>query len=123
MIKEISNIYRNITCLRIHESGDFYNQEYLERWKDIADYFPGLTFYTYTKSELTFEGAPDNMKFYMSADDSTTKEHLKWIASHSYPVAWTDTKWYTCKECDKKEGCLHCTHCMKGEEDVHFEKH
>jgi hypothetical protein len=36
--------------VRIHESGDFYNQEYLDHWKWIAILNPRKKFYAYTKS-------------------------------------------------------------------------
>ena len=38
---------------RIHESGDFYNQEYFDKWLKVITYFEGyenLTFLAYTKS-------------------------------------------------------------------------
>lgn len=38
---------------RIHESGDFYNREYMEKWINIANYFKdsnGIIFQAYTKS-------------------------------------------------------------------------
>jgi hypothetical protein len=35
---------------RIHESGDFYNQEYFNKWVVIANNFPEITFLAYTKS-------------------------------------------------------------------------
>ena len=36
--------------VRIHESGDFYNGEYLEAWMDVAKRMPNINFYAYTKS-------------------------------------------------------------------------
>lgn len=35
---------------RIHESGDFYSQEYLDSWKTIAKSFPNIKFLAFTKS-------------------------------------------------------------------------
>lgn len=40
---------RRILRLRIHDSGDFYSKEYLEKWLKIARENPGVEFYTYTK--------------------------------------------------------------------------
>jgi hypothetical protein len=42
------NGYKN--SIRIHESGDFYNQEYLEAWILVSDMLPNVFFYCYTKS-------------------------------------------------------------------------
>jgi len=36
--------------VRIHESGDFYSQKYLNSWKEIARQCPNKNFYAYTKS-------------------------------------------------------------------------
>jgi len=51
---------RNI--LRLHQDGDFYSQEYLEKWKTIARNVPEVTIYCYTKSfHLDWSGLPRNM--------------------------------------------------------------
>jgi hypothetical protein len=40
---------------RIHGGGDFYSQEYLDKWEQVMRRFPGIQFYAYTKSlHLTF---------------------------------------------------------------------
>jgi hypothetical protein len=36
--------------VRIHESGDFYNGEYLKAWMTVAKSMPKINFYAYTKS-------------------------------------------------------------------------
>lgn len=36
--------------VRIHESGDFYNNEYFEAWMEVAKSMPDINFYAYTKS-------------------------------------------------------------------------
>lgn len=36
--------------VRIHESGDFYSQEYADKWTNIALQLPEVQFYAYTKS-------------------------------------------------------------------------
>ena len=37
------------TIVRIHQSGDFISQEYLNMWIDIAKRYPHIMFYGYTK--------------------------------------------------------------------------
>jgi len=36
--------------IRIHVSGDFYNQKYFDAWLDVARMMPHIRFYAYTKS-------------------------------------------------------------------------
>lgn len=36
--------------VRIHQDGDFYSQEYLEKWKEVARLCPDVRFYAFTKS-------------------------------------------------------------------------
>ena len=38
-----------ITTVRIHSSGDFFNQEYINFWEGIVYQFPNIKFYAYTK--------------------------------------------------------------------------
>ncbi len=39
-----------VKAFRMHESGDFYSQPYVEKWAQIAEASPHIHFYTYTKS-------------------------------------------------------------------------
>ena len=53
--------------IRIHDSGDFCSQFYLESWMEIARCNPEKLFYAYTKSlHLDFSDAPDNMTIVQS---------------------------------------------------------
>ena len=40
---------KNIRTVRIHSSGDFFSQEYLNMWTSIVKDFPEYQFYAYTK--------------------------------------------------------------------------
>ena len=62
---------RGGTAVRIHDSGDFFSDEYLQAWLDIAELFPDVLFYTYTKEVPRFrrmvEGkAPTNFRWLFS---------------------------------------------------------
>ena len=63
------------TVVRIHESGDFYNQDYTNKWLEIARHFEGrnVTFMAYTKSVKFFVGKtiPENMTVRFSVWDDT----------------------------------------------------
>ena len=43
-----------LTTIRIHESGDFFSQEYVDMWIEIAGMFPDKSFYAYTKEDYEF---------------------------------------------------------------------
>lgn len=50
--------------IRIHDSGDFYSAEYLQKWIDFAKSHPAITCYAYTKSVSMVKAAgqlPDNL--------------------------------------------------------------
>jgi len=71
---EIVNKYKHkIKQVRIHESGDFYNQDYLDKWFMVAREFPSIKFHAYTKSfHLDFSGKPSNFVLIASFDKTTT---------------------------------------------------
>jgi len=72
MIKAIGSRPGKINMIRIHESGDFYSQAYLDKWIRIAGAFPDLIFYAYTKSfYLNFTGKPSNLILIASFDHTT----------------------------------------------------
>jgi hypothetical protein len=49
--------------VRLHDSGDFYSQEYLDGWATIAATFPNVIFYAYTKSlHLDMSKLPANLR-------------------------------------------------------------
>ena len=61
--------------VRIHVSGDFFNQKYFNAWVRIAKQFPHVLFYAYTKSLkywLEHQSIPTNLKLTASWDDSNS---------------------------------------------------
>lgn len=53
--------------VRVHDSGDFFSQAYLDAWSRIAREFPDKTFYAYTKSlHLDFNACPENLRITQS---------------------------------------------------------
>lgn len=64
-IADLKKIKQSI--IRIHDSGDFYSQKYLNSWVEIAKAYPEKTFYAYTKSlNLDFSSIPPNFKLVQS---------------------------------------------------------
>jgi len=59
----ISQIKRaKVKVFRIHESGDFYDQVYLDKWIEVAKEMGDVKFYAYTKSlHLDFRRVPPNL--------------------------------------------------------------
>ena len=73
MIQELKHYsFQSIDRLRLHSSGDFYSQEYLDNWKQIAYSVPDITIVAYTRSyQLDYSNTPDNLKLFYSLDSST----------------------------------------------------
>jgi len=46
---------RKPTHIRIHDSGDFYNRDYVLQWFEIVRKFSNVVFYAYTKSKMLFD--------------------------------------------------------------------
>jgi len=77
MIKALKR--RRYRALRIHESGDFYSQVYLNKWVGIIKALPEWIFWAYTKSHsLDFSEALKlpNLNLRYSVD-ATTKKYPK----------------------------------------------
>ena len=52
---EIKKVKKPFKYFRIHASaGEFYSQEYVDKWQKIAEKFPNITFYAYTKRMKNF---------------------------------------------------------------------
>lgn len=76
---------------RIHESGDFYNQEYVNKWLQIINYFKNdnrIVFVAYTKSVKYFDGVeiPKNFKLLASVWDDTKPENIEIIRRNHYKI-------------------------------------
>ncbi len=48
-VEDINRLHKSWTRIRIHDSGDFYSEAYLDAWLDIAKQCPDMEFYAYTK--------------------------------------------------------------------------
>ena len=53
----ITQLKRAMNCkiVRIHVSGDFFNQKYVDNWTKITKMFPDIKFYGYTKTFHLFD--------------------------------------------------------------------
>ena len=55
IIHEIRYAKERPKYYRVHASGEFYSQEYIDKWVTIAKAFPDVTFYAYTKRKKDFD--------------------------------------------------------------------
>lgn len=52
---EINSLKTKPKYFRIHASGDFYDQPYINKWVSIIQSFPNIVFYAYTKRKKNFD--------------------------------------------------------------------
>ena len=131
MIKNIGK--RNIKHFRIHESGDFYSQKYLEKWFDICRVFNGIKFLAYTQMyNLNWKEKPKNMIVYWTVWPDTDKSKIpKGLRAYVIDDGKGKLPKYTInkkiKICAKGKGnnltCDKCLYCYKGSGDVVFKIH
>lgn len=101
MVQAISQTVKSYKAFkgffRIHESGDFYSQQYLNDWKEIAICFPTIKFLAFTKSfNLDFSNTPSNLKIIASIMPDTTLE-----APVGFPKAFAG-------DCEGMENAIEC---------------
>lgn len=107
---------------RIHESGDFYNQEYFDSWVQIAKAFPQIKFLAFTKShQLNLIHDAENFNVVYSEFPDTK------VFSQNMPVAKAVAKAEEMKENEFLCGgsCKDCNVCwyLEKNETVYFEFH
>lgn len=127
MIVEISKMNKSgkYKYFRIHESGDFYNQTYLNKWIEIAKAFPAIKFLAYTKSHpLDFSNKPDNMIIRYSIDSTSkairTDMPLAIVQDPNNETTSKNGKQFDCKQGMK---CHECRVCWNSNVTVNFQVH
>ncbi len=72
-LEDLQSIKQHL--IRVHDSGDFFSQDYLDAWVFIARKTPAKTFYAYTKSlHLDFSHAPKNLRITQSQGGKLDRE-------------------------------------------------
>jgi hypothetical protein len=111
--------------IRLHVSGDFYSQEYLDKWVNIAKSNKGNIFYTYTKNiDLDFSQRPKNLIIYLSDDLRKAKQDTIKRFDGIASIKFTESK-----ETDFKGffvclgDCSDCFKCMEKGNKILFKKH
>ena len=129
MMKEIRK--GGLEVVRVHESGDFYSQEYLEKWRSIALAFPNVKFYAFTKAfQLNFSVLPSNfivIQSYGSCHDGLIDEEKNtsrvvdsetMVNYGEYLCPYGKTWFYKCGET-----CAYCFSDYPKVKHVAFHKH
>jgi len=115
-------IFNRVKWVRIHPSGDFYSQEYADKWKEIAKRSPKTKFLVYTRNwDIDFSDVPKNLTVYNSVDKSTKKTNPT-IKRRAIAIDITAPKHMKRVKygfiCDNK--CRYCKACWYGKFDVVF---
>ena len=55
IVSELSKTRRKFVSVRIHESGEFHSQAYINKWQAIAQALPNIQFYAFTKRIKDFD--------------------------------------------------------------------
>jgi len=112
-----------IKWVRIHACGDYYSQEYIDKWLDIAANCPETKFLSYTRNyEADFSLIPSNFVVYYSIDKET-KCHNPTLSLESNAFD-TDEKFQHMAltphgfVCNSK--CKICKACWAGKIDIFF---
>ena len=108
---------------RIHESGDFYNQKYVNEWAKIAQAFPTMKFLAFTKSHaFNFSGLTDlpNVRIRYSIDSTSKAIRIDLPLAIVQDGTENRQKTFACNVGMK---CADCRVCWNSKMDVGFELH
>lgn len=101
--------------VRIHESGDFYSQEYFDKWLAIANNcadIPNLHFMAYTKSVEFVHDKPANMTIRYSVWDDTDPAEIEKARAKGLPI-YTAVDKFTTEPEENRCRCEDCATCGK----------
>lgn len=88
MVEEL--IKKKVDYLRIHDSGDYYSNNYIYKWFAIANALPNVRFYSYTKSIPLFlnKKIPENMDIIFS--EGSKRDDLIDVRIHRHSRIFSD---------------------------------
>ena len=116
--------------VRIHESGDFFNQAYADAWLTVMNRCKvdkRITFIAYTKSFKFFDGKklPRNFSLRASVWADTAPEQLDYISRNSWNIYTAVDEFRagdTFTRCRCKD-CATCRKCWQAYKDIRCEIH
>ena len=115
---------RTVETIRIHASGDFYEETYFRKWLEIARSFPDLTFYAYTKVvTLGTIARPANFILMLSDDDNLYEQqwnHFTGVATVTLQKDQPPKNFFVCPgKCGPCKACYSNTKNKR----ITFEEH
>jgi hypothetical protein len=119
---------KGIKYIRIHSSGDFYSNEYLNKWIKIAELNRDLIFYSYTKAYKTKQlFLPDNLIIHQSYFEIDNKPYINYDNIENIIILKDKIDGYICPDTLGHEGIhcgITCLWCMtKQTKQILFVKH
>jgi hypothetical protein len=134
IVREIR--FLGVSKVRIHESGDFYSQEYLDKWIRIAERCPDVTFLAYTRcfDILNFSDVPSNMIVYHSFDPTSRRtpradERAAFLVPSGSSAAEVAPGYFVCPAKIMKKKRIHnycgtlCKRCWTASPRIAFAEH
>lgn len=132
--KELTKLYDlSIRKVRIHEAGDFFSQEYIDKWGEIVKAFPDITFLAYTRCFLynfnRLKALPNFVLLYSIDKTTTLKPPVGPKAYIVLPGEQPPKSAVTCKHKSSKYYCgSECNFCWnlkksKKPYDIYFNAH
>ena len=108
----------NIKFVRIHASGDFFNDEYINAWKKIVAACPNCTFWTYTKNKIAENSFDEysniNIVHSVIPNIGLNFGHCDYIMSTYNELKDAGEKVYICRcGIDKNQHCTNCKGCSE----------
>jgi hypothetical protein len=115
---------------RIHESGDFYSQDYFDIWCGVSRLFPEINFLAYTQMyDLDLTLKPDNLILYWTVWPDSKDVPINGLKAYVIDNGKNKIPYYKTPEtniCTKtKSGitCDQCLYCFEGRGNVKFKIH
>lgn len=108
----------HIQYVRIHATGDFNKQEYIDMWKEITVAFPDVVFWTYTKNpiaENAFDSIPNcNVVKSVIPEIGLNFGKCGYILNTYNTLKANNENVYICRcGIDKNQHCTNCKGCSK----------
>lgn len=109
VVSEIRSLRKAPKYFRIHASGEFYSQEYVDKWVTIIESVPDVRFYAYTKRLQHFDFSRMKALSNMVLIDS-----LHFTTLNYGPAAKAPIGAFVCPSHDKDTKCGEtCNYCMR----------
>ena len=127
MNKQLSKM--NIRYFRIHSCGEFYNQDYFNKWVRIASSNKEIIFYTYTRNTDLNVRRPKNLILYLSLSETNDHQKSQYKRFDGLTRIRFDKAdpipqgFVLCPHQAKGIKCIECKLCFKRKTNILFNKH